>query len=195
MDHKKATNKDHLKAKDFEELGKKARGSIDAILTGTTIQEKVILLASVLAIVFSFLPWATSKDIQITGVSHFIYLLGFLVIATAIYAMMDVIGGLYGKKFHSFVGSSSKLHILLGLQIIQLGLVSFTIFSGFISLSTLITEVDTNVTLIVFCGVAILGAGLYENAYEDSRKRKKLIHPGHGKDSKQDLKELLKKKK
>ncbi len=56
-----------------------------------------------------------------------------------------------------------------------LSLIAFTMFSGFISLSTLITEVDTNVTLLILSGLAVLGAGIYENAYEESKKNKKMV--------------------
>lgn len=173
--HTKLHTNAGIHASDLHRLTKKAGMSLKEVFDETSGQEKVVLIACTISFILSFMPWASSKSIHITGLSHFVYLIGLLMIATSLYGIIATLGNLYGKKWFSFFGSLSKLHIAVGAEMVILSLIAFTMFSGFISLSTLITEVDTNVTLLILSGLAVLGAGIYENAYEESKKNKKMV--------------------
>ncbi len=184
-----------ITGQDIKNLSHKAGASIMDILHKSSVQEKIILLSSIAAIVLTFTPWASMEGLTISGTSHFIKLIGYLIIATSAYAATVVIGSIYGKSFGDFFGTSGKMHVILGIQIIQLGLIAYSIFSGFLSFSVQTPAISSTLLLIIACGVAIMGAGLYEHAEEETKQSRMVLHHHEKKEHKEhELHSLLKKK-
>lgn len=157
-----------------------ANGSRDFFYQ-TTLEERVIILASIASLVIAFLPWAVSTAggtiVDVSGVASFLYLMGVLVIVSALTALWSIVWVLMEKPFPKFLDSPAKLHILLGLEIMQIGLIAYTMFQASFTLTQDLEGKTVTLIALVISGLAIMGAGIFELNKQRKRNTSKVMMP------------------
>ncbi len=141
----------------------------------TTIEEKIVIIASLIAAVCVFLPWFSIKDTTITGTNNLLYSIGYLILFSAIMGIFSVIWAMQGRPLPRILSSFALVHGIVGVQLLQLGAIAFTVIHSLDRIFIPTDEVATNPMIIMFCGVAILGAALFENVDNKRKSRKTIV--------------------
>lgn len=132
----------------------------------TTLEERVVILASIITIVLSFLPWGAAISggtvIELSGVSSFIYMMGFLTAASGVIALWSVFWVLLERPMPRFIENPARLHVLLGLEIMQIGIIAYTMFQASFTLTQDLEGKSTTLIALIVCGLAMMGAGIFE---------------------------------
>lgn len=149
----------------------------------TTLEERVIILASIVAIILSFLPWAVSiaggTPVEVRGVSSFLYLMGILVVVSGLTALWSIIWVLMEKPLPRVIDNPAKLHVLLGIEITQIGLIAYTMLQASFTLTQDLEAKTTTLLALVVCGVAIMGAGIFEQNKAERKRSTTTVMPHH----------------
>ena len=163
----------------------------------TTITEKVVILCSILVIVFSFTKWGLLGKEVITGINHATFLIGWLLIASALCTLSTMIWYLSGKPLPKIFPSLAAIEMFMGIEIIQLGILGYTIILSYGKTLSFDMETPTFSPLyIVLFGTLIFAAGLFEerNSHKRSAKSIKLPQDMYARpeDDKEELERILK---
>ena len=165
-EQKRASRMRQLSSQAAKHVAGKAAKTGRDIYYQTTMEERVILLASVVAIILSFFPWAVSTAggsiVEVSGVASFLYLMGILVILAAGIALWSVVWILMEKPLPRFIDNPAKLHILLGIEITQIGLIAYTMLQASFTLTADLEAKTYTLIGLIVCGLAMMGAGIFE---------------------------------
>lgn len=172
-----------MSSKAARHVARKAVSSSRDMFYQTTLEERVVLLASIAAIIISFFPWAVSTAggsiVEVSGVTSFLYLMGVLVIISGVTAILSVFWLLFEKPFPRFFGSPAKLHIILGAEITQIGLIAYTMFQAAFTLTQDLEGKSGTIIALIVCGVAIMGAGIFEQNKQRRQYTSKVMPTHH----------------
>lgn len=149
----------------------------------TTLEERVIILSSIAAIILAWMPWAVSSAggtlVDVTGVTSFLYFMGILVILSAVAALWSIVWVLMEKPLPRIIENPGHFHFLLGLEITQIGLIAFTMLKASFSLTQDLEAKTVTLIALMIAGVAIMGAALFEQSKHRSKTVSKVITTHH----------------
>lgn len=149
----------------------------------TTLEERVVILASLAAIILTFFPWAVSTAggtlVEVTGIGSFFFFMGILVLVSALTALWSVVWVLMEKPLPRVIDNPGKLHFLLGLEITQIGLMAFTILKASFSLTQDLEAKSITLIALMIAGLAMMGAGLFEHSRQRTKQASKVLATHH----------------
>lgn len=144
---------------------------IQSFFYQTTLTEKVVMISSILTIVFTLTKWGAIQNEAITGISSIVFFIGWALIISALLSMGTLLWCFFGKQLPKILPPLPTLQMLLGIGIIQLGIIGFTVLTAFKQTVSLFNAEDPSYSplYIVLFGILIFTAGLFE---ERTQQRK-----------------------
>ena len=163
----------------------------------TTLIEKIVLLASAASIILTFTKWGSLGKETITGMNHATFLIGWFIIISASICLVSILWLLSGRSFPKFFPTASSIQIVVGIEIIQLSILAYTIIKSYGTTISFEVEGPTySLILLLICGLLIFTAGLFEehNQHKRSLNSTKLPQDMYKKseESTNDLQRILK---
>ncbi|MFN7160455.1 MAG: hypothetical protein ACK4NC_02480 [Candidatus Gracilibacteria bacterium] len=129
----------------------------------TTMTEKVVIVSSILVIVFTLTKWGAIEKETVTGISNLVYFIGWLLIASALLSIGSLVWFLAGKSFPKSFPSLPVIQMILGIEIVQLAIIGYTVLTAFkTTISFNAEDVTLSPALIVLFGILIFASGLFE---------------------------------
>lgn len=158
---------DKKKGFDASKIGKKVSQGIAQTLQNffyqTTLTEKVVLVSSVLVIIFTLTKWGAIEKETVTGISNLVYFIGWLLIASALLSIGSLIWFLAGKSLPKSFPSLPVIQMILGIEIIQLAIIGYTVLTAFkTTISFNAEDVTLSPAFIILFGILIFTSGLFE---------------------------------
>jgi len=152
-----------------------ALGASKQFLHQTTTEEKIILVASLVALFSPFFAWIDIENTVVRGIDYFFYGVGYIILLTALVSIVSVLMAIFGKPLPRLFSSHAELHVFMGWQLMMLGIIGFTIIYSIDTLSFSANPISHGPVLVIFCGLAILGAGLFEHATHRKSVHSKIL--------------------
>ncbi len=170
----------------------RAMGASKQFLHQTTLEEKIIIVACLVACFSPFLAWINIENTIVRGIDYFFYGIGYLILLTAGITLISVIMAILGKTLPRLFASYAELHVFMGWQLMMLGIIGFTIIYSIDTLSFSSNPISQGPVLVIFSGLAILGSGLFEHASHRKSVHSKVLPTMHsGGDSSDDTQRAL----
>lgn len=136
----------------------------------TTLIEKIVILASIASILLCFTKWGSLGKEIITGMNHATFLIGWFIVISASICLLGILWALSGRSFPKFFPSLSLVQIIVGLEIVQLSILAYTIIKSYsTTISFEVEEPTYSLILLVLCGTLIFTAGLFEEHNQHKR--------------------------
>lgn len=154
--------------------------SLKATFYQSTLEEKCIFFASLVVMWLSMSEWLVVEKQSITGVNNFLFSIGWLLSLSSLALIMSTVWAIRGWALPSWIPSFAIFHIVLGAEIIQLGLIAFTSISSFEThfAPPLVISANTfNPMLIVIAGLVVIACGIFELYAGKQVKNKTIMTP------------------